>query len=60
MQEVHAQAISRLWLAPWYTNAMSRLTESLAWRALVEHQKQIANTHMRELFARDAERFAKH
>jgi glucose-6-phosphate isomerase len=39
---------------------MSRLTESPAWRALVEHKQQIAGTHMRELFAKDPGRFAKY
>jgi glucose-6-phosphate isomerase len=35
------------------------LTRSPAWRALIDHQAALAGMHMRELFARDAERFAK-
>jgi glucose-6-phosphate isomerase len=38
---------------------MSALTSSPAWRALLDHQKLIANTTMRELFAADPARFAK-
>ncbi|HUJ57787.1 MAG TPA: glucose-6-phosphate isomerase [Kofleriaceae bacterium] len=38
---------------------MSTLTTSPAWKALLDHKPSIANVHMRELFARDPERFAK-
>jgi glucose-6-phosphate isomerase len=38
---------------------MSTLTTSPAWTALLAHQKQIAGTTIRELFAADAQRFAK-
>ncbi len=40
---------------------MSSITTSSAWQALEHHHKDIANVHMRELFARDprrAERFS--
>jgi glucose-6-phosphate isomerase len=36
---------------------MSRLTDSPAWQALSKHQPEIAGTHMRDLFARDPQRF---
>jgi glucose-6-phosphate isomerase len=36
---------------------MSSLTQSNAWQALVEHQRQMAETHMRDLFAEDPQRF---
>ena len=36
---------------------MSDLTQSPAWLALVEHQKAMADVHMRTLFADDPERF---
>ena len=36
---------------------MSALTESPAWKALEDHQKAIANLHMRDLFAQDKKRF---
>lgn len=36
---------------------MSRLTESHVWQALIRHQKEMANRHMRDLFAEDAQRF---
>jgi glucose-6-phosphate isomerase len=39
---------------------MSRLTESPAWRALAEHQKTMTSVHMRDLFAKDPQRFAKY
>ncbi|HET9625762.1 MAG TPA: glucose-6-phosphate isomerase [Kofleriaceae bacterium] len=38
---------------------MSALTRSPAWKALLEHQPSIAQTHMRDLFAADPGRFAK-
>ncbi|HXG68446.1 MAG TPA: glucose-6-phosphate isomerase [Blastocatellia bacterium] len=38
---------------------MSTLTQSPAWKALEEHQRQIATKHMREMFAQDPERFDK-
>ena len=34
-------------------------TQLPAWLALAEHQKTIANTHMRDLFRADAERYDK-
>ncbi|MGB0383852.1 MAG: glucose-6-phosphate isomerase [Ardenticatenaceae bacterium] len=36
---------------------MSKLTLSPAWQALVEHQEEMADVPMRELFARDPKRF---
>jgi glucose-6-phosphate isomerase len=36
---------------------MSRLEESPAWKALSEHQRDIGEVHMRELFASDLQRF---
>ncbi|UCE81730.1 MAG: glucose-6-phosphate isomerase [Deltaproteobacteria bacterium] len=36
---------------------MSALTDSTAWRALKEHHQEVASLHMRDLFARDHERF---
>jgi glucose-6-phosphate isomerase len=36
---------------------MSKLTESPAWKALAAHYEQIKGTQMRDLFARDADRF---
>ncbi|MGV8934214.1 MAG: glucose-6-phosphate isomerase [Gallionellaceae bacterium] len=38
---------------------MSKLIASPAWIALKEHQKNIADTHMRDLFAADPDRFNK-
>jgi glucose-6-phosphate isomerase len=38
---------------------MSKLTESPAWSALRAHHTQMSNVHMRELFAKDTERFAR-
>src|SRR6476661_1778280 len=38
---------------------MSTLTSSPAWQALLEHKKQIAPVTMRELFAKDPERFSR-
>jgi glucose-6-phosphate isomerase len=35
------------------------LTETAAWKALTAHHQQIAGTHLRELFAADAERGAR-
>ncbi|MEO7557574.1 MAG: glucose-6-phosphate isomerase, partial [Gammaproteobacteria bacterium] len=39
---------------------MSELTQSPAWRALQQHYGQIAQQHMRDLFAADARRFEKY
>ncbi len=36
---------------------MSKLTQSAAWQALAAHQQKIAQTHMRDLFDQDAQRF---
>ena len=36
---------------------MPTLVESPAWRKLIAHQKEMAGVHMRELFARDPQRF---
>lgn len=36
---------------------MATLTQYPVWQQLCEHQKAIANTHMRDLFAQDANRF---
>ncbi len=36
---------------------MSELTESPAWQALLQHHREIADLHMRELFERDPQRF---
>jgi glucose-6-phosphate isomerase len=36
---------------------MSALTSSPAWLALTEHQQEMADVHMRDLFARDPQRF---
>ena len=38
---------------------MSNLTQSPAWRNLAAHKKELESTTMRELFARDPERFKK-
>jgi len=38
---------------------VSALTDSKAWRALTAHYEAIADKHMRELFAADAQRFDK-
>ncbi len=38
---------------------MSRLTLSSAWKALGQHQKEIASAHLRDLFAGDPDRFQK-
>ena len=38
---------------------MSALTTSPAWKALSDHATSVANVHMRELFAKDPQRFAK-
>ena len=38
---------------------MSKLTDSPAWRALVAHHADVADLHMRDLFARDPDRFTK-
>ena len=39
---------------------MSALTQSPAWKALQTHYSAIKDTHMRDLFAQDAGRFAKY
>ena len=36
---------------------MSKLTDAPAWRAIVEHQREMAEVHMRDLFADDSPRF---
>src|SRR3989304_10089111 len=36
---------------------ISKLVDSPAWQALVEHQREIAQLHMRDLFAADPARF---
>jgi len=38
---------------------MSTLTTSPAWKALLDHKHAIAGVHMRELFAKDPQRFTK-
>ncbi len=38
---------------------MGNLTESPAWQALVQEREAMRGVHLRELFAQDAERFAK-
>lgn len=38
---------------------MTELTRSPAWQALVGHQQEMADIHLRDLFARDSERFEK-
>ncbi len=38
---------------------MSALTSSPAWKALADHQPEIAGVHLRELFARDPGRFTR-
>ncbi|NVB77187.1 MAG: glucose-6-phosphate isomerase [Kofleriaceae bacterium] len=38
---------------------MSKLTASPAWKALADHATSVANVHMRDLFAKDPQRFAK-
>ena len=38
---------------------MSKLTESAAWQALENHQREMADVHMRDLFAQDPDRFNK-
>ncbi|MDR2462710.1 MAG: glucose-6-phosphate isomerase [Verrucomicrobiales bacterium] len=38
---------------------MSNLTDSPAWKALEQHQPAVAKTHLRDLFSRDRQRFAK-
>ena len=37
---------------------MSQRTQSQSWQALVEHQREVAPLHMRDLFAQDPNRFA--
>jgi glucose-6-phosphate isomerase len=38
---------------------MATLTSSPAWKALLDHKRAIEGTHMRELFAKDSQRFTK-
>jgi glucose-6-phosphate isomerase len=38
---------------------MSKLTKSKVWKALKKHHKQLSNRHMREMFAKDPQRFDK-
>ena len=38
---------------------MARLVESPAWQALVQHQREMGDVHMRDLFAGDPQRFSK-
>ena len=38
---------------------MSNLVESPAWQALVQHQLEVKDLHMRDLFASDPQRFAR-
>lgn len=38
---------------------MYKLEESPAWQALIQHQQEIKNLHMRNLFADDPQRFAR-
>jgi glucose-6-phosphate isomerase len=38
---------------------MSRLEESPAWQALTQHQREVGDLHMRDLFERDPQRFAR-
>lgn len=38
---------------------MSKLTDLPSWQPLTEHQKQVAPLHMRDLFAKDRDRFKK-
>ena len=35
------------------------MTRAQAWQGLAEHHKQVAGLHMRELFARDPDRFGR-
>ena len=39
---------------------MPGLKDSPAWRALIQHQKEIAGVQMRDLFAADPQRFARY
>jgi len=39
---------------------MSTLTQSPAWQALMTHQQEMADVHMRDLFADDAQRFERY
>jgi glucose-6-phosphate isomerase len=38
---------------------MTLLTNSPAWQALKKHQQEIANVHIRDLFAQDPQRFVR-
>lgn len=39
---------------------MSKLEESPAWQALARHQEEVASLHMKDLFERDPQRFARY
>ncbi len=39
--------------------SMSKLTQSTTWKALEEHFKEISQSHMRDMFAEDPQRFDK-
>lgn len=39
---------------------MSKLTDLPSWQSLTEHQKKVAPLHMRDLFAKDRDRFKKY
>ena len=41
------------------SNVDTTLTNSAAWRALETHKNEVAKTHMRDLFAADADRFGR-
>jgi glucose-6-phosphate isomerase len=38
---------------------MSKLTKSKAWKALTKHHKQLSKRHMREMFAKEPQRFSR-
>ena len=40
-------------------SSMSNLTQSTTWKALEEHFKEISQSHMRDMFAEDPQRFDK-
>ncbi len=42
-----------------YLEEMSSLTHSPAWKALEEHKKKVDGVQIKELFAKDPERFNK-
>ena len=39
---------------------MSQLTDTPAWQTLVKHQQEVADTHMRDLFVHDPQRFERY